>query len=77
MNFVPFIFADGWKLISYTGDYINITDDDLKSYYENGLTNSEIKSMTYSYLTSVTISDLQKLTFQTYEFWYKNNTWYY
>jgi len=68
MNFLPFVFVDDWKLISYTGDYINITNDDLKNYYENGLTDREIKSMSYSYLTSVRLSDLQKPTFQTYEF---------
>ena len=77
MSFIPFVFVDGWKIISYTGEYIHITDDDLKSYFENGLTKSEIKAMTYSYLTSVTISDLQKPTFQTYEFWYQNNNRFY
>jgi hypothetical protein len=45
-----------------------ITKDDLKNYRENGLNDSEIKSMAYSYLTSVTLSDLQKITFQNYEF---------
>jgi hypothetical protein len=28
--------------------------------------------MAYSYLTSLSISDLQKPSFQDYEFWYKN-----
>jgi hypothetical protein len=68
MSFVPFVFIDGWKVISYLGEHINITDSDLKNYYENGLNDSEIKAMAYSYLTSVTISDIQKPTFQTYEF---------
>jgi hypothetical protein len=68
MSFVPFVFVDGWKIISYTGDYIQITDEDLESYYQNGLKEYEIKAITYSYLTSVTMTDLQKPTFQTYEF---------
>lgn len=68
MNFVPFVFVDGWKIISYLGEYINISEDDLENYYENGLTDAEIKAMSFSYLTSVTISDIQKPTFQKYEF---------
>lgn len=72
MNFLPFIFIDGWKIISYSGEYLNITDKDLKNYRENGLTDSEIKAMSYSYLTSQPTSDLQKPSFQNYEFWYKN-----
>lgn len=68
MNFVPFVFVDGWKIISYLGEYINISKDDLENYYENGLTDVEIKAMSFSYLTSVTISDIQKPTFQKYEF---------
>lgn len=73
MNFLPFIFVDRWKMISYTGEYLNITNKDLKNYRENGLTDSEIKAISYSYLTSLPTLDLQKLSFQTYEFWYKNS----
>ncbi len=72
MSFVPFVFIDDWKMISHSGEYLNITDNDLKNYRENGLTDSEIKAMAYSYLTSLSISDLQKPSFQDYEFWYKN-----
>lgn len=68
MSFIPFVFVDGWNIISYLGDRLVISDSDLKNYYENELNDSEIKSMAYSYLTSVTISDLQKTSFQTYEF---------
>lgn len=68
MSFIPFVFIDDWKIISYTGDYLIMSTDDIKNYYENGLTDSQIKSITYSYLTSVSLSDLQKPTFQTYEF---------
>lgn len=68
MSFIPFVFVDGWKIISYLGEQINISEDDLQNYYENGLSESEIKAMSFSYLTSVSISDIQKPTFQTYEF---------
>lgn len=68
MQFIPFVFVDNWKIISYLGEYIHITKEDLDNYYDNGLTDSEIKAMSYSYLTSVPISDLQKLTFQKNEF---------
>lgn len=68
MSFIPFVFVDGWKIISYLGEQINISEDDLQNYYENGLSESEIKAMSFSYLTSVIISDIQKPTFQTYEF---------
>ena len=73
MNFIPFVFVDGWRIISYLGEYITVTNDDLKNYYENGLSDEEIKAMSYSYLTSTPITDLQKPMFQSHEFWYKNN----
>jgi len=68
MSFIPFVFIDDWKIISHTGDYLIMNPDDIKNYYENGLTDSQIKSILYLYLTSVSLSDLQKPTFQTYEF---------
>jgi hypothetical protein len=68
MSFIPFVFVDGWKIISYLGEQINISEEDLQNYYENGLSDSEIKAMSFSYLTSLSISDIQKQTFQTYEF---------
>ena len=68
MSFIPFVFIDGWDIISYSGDKLIITKKDLKNYRENGLNDSLIKSMAYSYLTSITLSDLQKTTFQNYEF---------
>jgi hypothetical protein len=68
MSFVPFVFVDGWNIISYLGERLVISDSDLKNYHENELTDSDIKAMAYSYLTSVPISDLQKTSFQTYEF---------
>jgi len=68
MNFVPFVFVDGWNIISYLGETLSISNKDLENYYENDLTDSEIKAMVYSYLTSTTISDLQKPIFQKNEF---------
>lgn len=68
MNFIPFIFVDDWKFISYLGEQLDISKSDLENYYENDLNDSEIKAMAYSYLTSSPISNLQKPIFQTYEF---------
>jgi hypothetical protein len=68
MTFIPFVFVDGWNIVSYLGERLSINEKDLQNYYENGLTESEIKAMAYSYLTSVAISDLQKTNFQTNEF---------
>jgi len=68
MSFTPFVFVDGWNIISYLGETLIISNEDLANYRENDLTDSEIKAMAYSYLTSVSISDLQKPTFQSYEF---------
>lgn len=47
-----FVFVDGWHLYSSTGKKLYITDEDLKNYEENGLTEEEIKSISFSYLTS-------------------------
>lgn len=68
MSFTPFVFVDGWNIISYLGETLIISNEDLANYRENDLTDSEIKAMAYSYLTSVSISDLQKPTVQSYEF---------
>lgn len=68
MSFTPFVFVDGWNIISYLGETLIISNEDLTNYRENDLTDSEIKAMAYSYLTSVSISDLQKPTVQSYEF---------
>jgi hypothetical protein len=68
MGFIPFVFIDGRSIISYLGERLNITDNDLENYRQNGLTDSEIKAMAYSYLTSIPVSDLNKIEFQSYEF---------
>ncbi len=49
---LPFIFVDGWTFYSSNGRSLHINIDDLKNYEENGLSESEIKSMSFSYLTS-------------------------
>lgn len=68
MSFVPFVFVDGWNIVSYLGEQLIISEMDIKNYKDNGLTESEIKSMAYSYLTSIPLSDLNKINFQSYEF---------
>lgn len=52
MRVLPFIFVDGWTLYSSNGKRLHIGEEDLKNYDENGLTDSEIKSISFSYLTS-------------------------
>lgn len=52
-----FIFVDGWRFFSSKGNYLTITEEDLKNYEENGLTEDEIKSISFSYLTSQNLFD--------------------
>jgi hypothetical protein len=52
-----FIFVDGWRFFSSKGNYLYVTDEDLKNYEENGLTEDEIKSISFSYLTSHNLFD--------------------
>lgn len=47
-----FIFVDGWRFFSSKGNYLYVTEEDLKNYEENGLTEDEIKSSAFTYLTS-------------------------
>lgn len=68
MRLIPFIFVDNWNIISHLGETLTISLDDLENYRENNLSDSQIKSMAYSYLTTIPISDLQKTSFQIYEF---------
>lgn len=63
-----FIFVDGWRLYSSKGNYLYITEDDLKSYEENGLSIDEIKSISYSYLTSDNFYDFSNGNNSYYEF---------
>jgi|LakMenEpi03Aug12_release.lakeMendotaPanAssembly.Ray.scaffolds.fasta_scaffold1373595_2 hypothetical protein len=68
MGFIPFVFIDGQTIISYLGEKLTITENDLENYRQNDLTDSDIKAMAYSYLTSIPVSDLNKTHFQSYEF---------
>jgi hypothetical protein len=50
MTYQPFMFVNDWSL-SYNGKTLNISKQDLENYYENGLTDDEIKSMAFSWLS--------------------------
>jgi hypothetical protein len=64
----PFVFIDGWRFFSSNGTYMNISEKDLINYEENGLTDDEIKSISYSYLTSDNLYDFSNIGIQSYEF---------
>ena len=55
----PFMFVNDWSL-SYNGRSLNISKKDLENYYENGLTDDEIKSIAYSYLSKQAFLDFEK-----------------
>jgi hypothetical protein len=63
-----FIFVDGWRFFSSKGNYLYLTEDDLKNYEENGLTYDEIKTISFSYLTSKNIFDFSVVDNIDYEF---------
>jgi len=44
------MFVNDWNL-SYNGKALNISKKDLENYHENGLTDEEIKSMAFSWLS--------------------------
>ena len=53
------MFVDDWNL-SYNGKTLRISEDDLANYKENGLTDDEIKSMAFSYLSKQLFFDFEK-----------------
>lgn len=53
------MFVNDWNL-SYNGKVLNISKEDLKNYYENGLTDEEIKSIAFSYLSKQAFFDFEK-----------------
>jgi len=53
------MFVNDWSL-SYNGKTLNISKKDLENYYENGLTDDEIKSIAYSYLSKQLFFDFEK-----------------
>ena len=55
----PFMFVNDWSL-SYNGKTLSISEDDLKNYRENGLSDDEIKSIAFSYLSRQAFFDFEK-----------------
>lgn len=55
----PFMFVNDWSL-SYNGKTLNISEKDLENYRENGLTDEEIKSIAFSYLSKQIFFDFEK-----------------
>lgn len=68
MKYLPFVFVDNWKLYSSNGKSLYISDADLENYYENGLTDEEIKSISFSYLTSQNLFNFETIDFIENEF---------
>ncbi len=60
----PFIFIDGNTIYSYDGSYIQITQEDIKNYKENNFSIEEVKSMAYSYLTTIPLNQFDYETNQ-------------
>jgi hypothetical protein len=56
--FKDFVFVDGWRLFSSKGNYLYVTADDLENYKLNGLSEDEIKTISFSYLTSQDLFNL-------------------
>lgn len=63
----PFMFVNDWNL-SYNGKTLNITKEDLQNYYENGLSDEEIKSMAFSWLSKQAFFSLDKPNYNEDEF---------
>ena len=57
-----FIFVDGWRLYSSKGNYLYLTEADLENYEENGLSEDEIKAISYSYFTSDNLFDFSNFS---------------
>ena len=55
----PFMFVNDWSL-SYNGKTLDISKEDLKNYHDNGLTDDDIKSIAYSYLSKQFFLDFEK-----------------
>jgi len=53
------MFVNDWNL-SYNGKTLNISKEDLENYHENGLTDDEIKSMAFSWLSKQAFFNLDK-----------------
>ena len=53
------MFVNDWNL-SYNGKTLNISKEDLENYHENGLTDEEIKTMAFSWLSKQAFFSLDK-----------------
>lgn len=53
------MFVNDWNL-SYNGKTLNISKEDLDNYYENGLTEDEIKSIAFSWLSKQSFFSFDK-----------------
>jgi hypothetical protein len=53
------MFVNDWNL-SYNGKTLNISKEDLDNYRGHGLTDDEIKSMAFSYLSKQVFFDFEK-----------------
>lgn len=66
MSYQPFMFVNGWNF-SYNGKTLNISEEDLENYRENGLSDEEIKSIAFSYLSKQIFFDFEKPSLVSYE----------
>ena len=64
----PFIFVNNWEMVSNTGRSFQITEEELSQYRDNELSDDEIKTLSYSYLTSLEFNDFTTIPYQSYEF---------
>ena len=53
------MFVNDWNL-SYNGKTLNILKEDLENYHENGLTDEEIKTMAFSWLSKQSFFSFDK-----------------
>jgi len=67
MGYQPFMFVNDWNL-SYNGKTLNISKEDLDNYYENGLTDEEIKMIAFSWLSKQQFLNLDKPNINEDEF---------
>lgn len=61
------MFVNDWNF-SYNGKTLNISKEDLENYRENGLTDDEIKSIAFSWLSKQVFFDFEKPNISQHEF---------
>jgi len=62
----PFMFVDGWNFYSNNGNKTKIFKKDLKEAKKKGITEEEIKSMAYEYLSEPKSIYRESITQTTY-----------